>query len=112
MFKRNLLGLGWIRSDEGFSVYYGNKTLYYTDQRGTLQIGYEDHLLFPSSLSGFASSRELSDADRELILDRMLRALEWDGHPARLRTSPSTANGSNPEIGLCPSSPIRPKRID
>jgi hypothetical protein len=88
MFKRNLLGLGRISSDEGFSVYYGNKTLYYTDQRGTLQIGYEDDLLFPSSLSGFASNCELSDSDRELILDRMLRALEWDGHPARLRTSP------------------------
>ncbi len=88
MFKRNFLGLGRIHSDDGFSVHYGNKTLYYTDQRGSLQIGYEDHLLFPSSMSGFASNCELSDSDRKLILERMLRALEWDGHPARLRTSP------------------------
>ena len=33
--------------------------------------------------SGFASNCELSDSDRKLILERMLRALEWDGHPAR-----------------------------
>jgi hypothetical protein len=88
MFKRNLLGLGRIHSDEGFSVFYGNKTLHYTDQRGTLQIGYEDDLLFPNSLRGFASNCKLSDVDRDLILDRMLRALEWDGHPAKLHAPP------------------------
>jgi hypothetical protein len=88
MFKRNWLGLGRIRSDEGFSVYYGHKTLYYADKRGTFQIGYEDDLLIPKSLSGFKSNCELSESDRALILERMLHALEWDGHPARLWTSP------------------------
>jgi hypothetical protein len=49
-FRRNWLGLGRIRSDAGFLVYYGYKSLYYRDERGTFEIGYEDGLLFPTSL--------------------------------------------------------------
>jgi hypothetical protein len=88
MFKRNWLGFGRIRSDEGFSVYSGHKTLYYSDQRGTLQIGYVDGLLFPESLSWVKSNRILSESYRALILDRMLRSLEGDGHSARLWVAP------------------------
>lgn len=88
MFRRNWLRLGRIRSDEGYSVHYGHKTLYYTDQRGTLQVGYEDNLLFPASLRWSESGGILAESDRALILDRMLRAVEWDGHPARLFISP------------------------
>jgi hypothetical protein len=88
MFKRNWLGLGRIRSNEGFSVYYGHKSVYYTDQRGTLQIGYEDDLLFPDSLSWMKPNGTLSEPDRALILDRMQRALEWEGHRARLWAAP------------------------
>jgi hypothetical protein len=88
MFKRNWLGLGRIRSNEGYSVYYGHKSLYYTDQRGTFQVGYEDDLLLPDSLSRVKPGGILSEPDRALILDRMLRALEWDGHHARLWAAP------------------------
>jgi hypothetical protein len=88
MFKRNWLGLGRIRSDEGFSVYYGHKTLYYVDRRGTLQIGYEDDLLLPYSVCWMKPNDILSEFERAVIFDRMLRALEWDGHPARLWISP------------------------
>lgn len=88
MYKRNWLTLGRIQSDEGFSVYYGHKTFYYVDQRGTLQIGYEVDLLFPSSLCWVKGNDILFEPERAVILDRMLQALEWDGHPARLWTSP------------------------
>ena len=88
MFKRNSLCLGRITSDEGFSVYYGHRALYYADERGTFEIGYEDGLLFPKSLSGFKSNCELSDTQRALVLERMLQALDWDGHPARLWSAP------------------------
>ncbi len=87
MFKRDLLGLGRIRSDEGFSVYYGNKTLYYTDHSGTFQIGYEDGLLFPNSLRWLKSNIVLPKSDYSLILERMLQALEWDSRHARLHMS-------------------------
>lgn len=88
MFKRSWLGLGRIRSDEGFSVYYGHKALYYADQRGKFEIGYEDDLLFPTSLNWVRSNGVLSEPERALILGRMLQALEWDGHQARLFASP------------------------
>ncbi len=83
MFKRRWLVFGRISSDEGFTISYGHKTLYYTDERGTFQIGYEDDRLFPASLCLTVPTGQVAKADRELILDRILRALEWDGrHPA------------------------------
>jgi len=39
-----------FKSDEGYCVHYGHKTLYYSDRRGKFQIGFEDDLLFSDSL--------------------------------------------------------------
>lgn len=86
MFKRRFPGFGRIRSDEGFTVHYGHKTLYYSDERGTFQIAYEDGLLFPDSLCLALPIREIPQQDKALIIDRMLRSLEWDGHHARVWT--------------------------
>jgi hypothetical protein len=83
-FRRRWLGFGRIDSYEGFSISYGHKTLNYSDERGTIQIGHEDGLLFPDSLSMTRPIREVTPSDEALILDRMLRALEWDGHHVRL----------------------------
>jgi hypothetical protein len=79
MFKRRWLCFGRIRSDEGFSVYYGHRTVYYSDERGEFQIGYEDGLLFPDLLP---------ESHKALILNRVLQALEWDGHNPRVWTAP------------------------
>jgi hypothetical protein len=79
MFKRNGAGVGKISSDDGFSVAYGHKTVLYTDQRGTFQIGYEDGLIFPDSLRLMDPIRPLSEPERTLIIERILSALEWDG---------------------------------
>jgi hypothetical protein len=77
MFKRNWLGLGGIRSDEGFSVKYGHRTIFYTDERGTFQIGYEDGLIFPNSLRLIEPLRPVAETDKMLIVERILSALEW-----------------------------------
>ena len=87
MFKRNRLGLGRIRSDEGFSVHYGHKSLYYSDERGTFEIGFEDEQLFPDSLRSTGTEIQLQDSDKTLILNRMLQALEWDGHYVKIFAS-------------------------
>lgn len=87
MFKRSLLGFGRIRSNEGFTVRYGHKSVYYTDERGEFQIGFEDELLFPASLCLLKPFREIAEDDRALILDRVLQALKWDGHDARVWAS-------------------------
>jgi hypothetical protein len=88
MLKRNWSGLGPIRSDEGFSVWYGHKTLYYKDERGEFEIGYEDEFLFPQSQIWIGPNGVLSEAERAVILDRMLKALEWDGHHAEIWKRP------------------------
>src|ERR1035438_7626010 len=44
--------------------------------------------LFLDSLSWIKSNGILSEPDRALILDRMLRSLERDGHHARLWVAP------------------------
>lgn len=80
MFKRNWLGFGRIRSDEGFSIWFGHRTVFYADERGTFEIGYEDGLIFPGSLSLTHPIRPVSEPDRALIVKRILSALEWDGH--------------------------------
>ena len=79
MFRRRWFGLGRIRSDEGFTVHYGHRTVYYSDERGEFQIGYEDGVLFPNAIP---------QDDRAVILNRVLRALEWDGHNPRVWTAP------------------------
>lgn len=84
MFKRGWLGFGRIRSDEGFTVQYGHKSVYYSDERGEFQIGYEDGLLFPDSLCQVRSVRKIPEVDKALILNRMLKALKWDGHNPRV----------------------------
>ena len=80
--RRKWLGLGRIYSDTGFLVYYGHRTLYYRDERGTF-VGYEDDLLFPTSLCLTNPMRQVPQSDKALIIERMLEALKWDGHPAR-----------------------------
>jgi hypothetical protein len=82
IFRRKWLGLGRIYSDAGFLIYYGNRTLYYEDERGTFQIGYEDGLLFPTSLCLTNPIRQVPESDKVLIIERMLEALKWDGQPA------------------------------
>ena len=80
--------MGTIQSDEGFAVRYGHKTLYYSDGRGEFQIGYEDGLLFPNSLCLTTPIREIAQADKAIIIDRVLRALKWDGHDVSVLPDP------------------------
>ena len=89
MFKRRWLVFGPILSDEGFTISYGHKTVYYSDERGIFQIGYENEQLFPSSLRPTGTLKELPSADKALIIDRMLRALQWDGHHPTTCRDPS-----------------------
>jgi hypothetical protein len=84
MFKRNWLGIGRIRSDEGFSVWLGNRTVFYTDECGTFQIGYEDGQIFPDSLRLTHPIRPVSEPDRPLIVERIRSALAWEGHNPKI----------------------------
>ena len=48
MFERRWIWFGDLVSDEGFAVKYGNRTVTYTDERGSFEFGLEDGLLFPN----------------------------------------------------------------
>jgi hypothetical protein len=80
MFKRRWPHLGTILSDEESTVRYGDKTLYCADGRGEFHIGYEGSLLFSNFLCLTKPTREVAQADKALIIGRVLRALKWDGH--------------------------------
>lgn len=56
---------------------YGHRTIFYTDERGTFQIGYEDGLIFPNSLRLIEPLRPVAETDKMLIVERILSALEW-----------------------------------
>jgi len=88
MFKRRWFVFGRISSDGGFTVSYGHRTVNYADERGIFQIGYEDDRLFPASLCLTVPAREVGQADTALILNRILRALEWDGHHPAVQSDP------------------------
>lgn len=91
IFRRKWLGLGRIYSDAGFLVYYGHRTLYCKDERGTFEIGYEDDLLFPPSLCLTNPMRQVPESGKALIIERMLEALKWDGHNVEVFTARDTA---------------------
>ena len=42
MFKRRWIWLGKLVSDEGFNLEYGNKSIRYSDERGSFEFGLED----------------------------------------------------------------------
>lgn len=87
MFSRKGKWIGRIRSDEGFSVRYQHKGVRYSDDRGEVDVAFEDNLLFPESAIWLETRKKLSDAERDLVLGRIQEALIWDGHKVRVWTS-------------------------
>jgi hypothetical protein len=79
MFTRNWFGLGPIKASEGFRVSYGHKSVYYRDERGRFELGYEDQFLFPG-VRPMMPGCVLSTSEQALILERVCEALVWDGH--------------------------------
>jgi len=84
MFRRGWFGLGRLRSDEGFSIAYGHKALRYFDEHGEVQAGFEDGYLFPDIFRVGTPLMRITGPDRDKILDRMVRALEWDGQSVQV----------------------------
>ena len=50
MFRRCWIWFGKLISDEGFSLAYGNRSITYSDERGSYQFGFEDGFLSPRPL--------------------------------------------------------------
>ncbi|MFT4113100.1 hypothetical protein [Silvibacterium sp.] len=79
-FKRRLRWLGKLVSEEGFTLHYGNRSVYYADARGVFQFGFEDALLFPKPHQVAGDPVTLEASELEEVMDRVIRGIRFDGH--------------------------------
>lgn len=77
---RRWFGLGKLRSDDGSTIYYGHRTVYYSDKRGTFSFGFEEGFLFPRPHQIAGEAIQLSFEELNQILERLLDAIRSDGH--------------------------------
>jgi hypothetical protein len=80
MFRRRWLWFGKLVSDEGFSLAYGNKSVTYSDDRGSFQFGFEDGLLFPTPTQLTGKPVSLDEPSLSLIIERVVRGIRSEGH--------------------------------
>lgn len=80
MFKRRWKWFGELRSDEGFTLRYGNRSVTYSDDRGSFQLGFEDGFLLPPVRQVAGKPIVLTPAESEQIVDRVLRGIRSEGH--------------------------------
>ena len=83
MWRRRWKLFGRLASDEGFTLAYGNKSVTYTDNRGSFELGFEDgYLLPPHQIKG--EPIELSASDAEIVTGRVLDGLRSDGKSVQI----------------------------
>jgi hypothetical protein len=84
MFRRRWIWFGKLISDERFSIAFGNRSVRYSDARGTFTFGFEDDLLFPNPMQILGESHRLDSAELNQVIDRIKRGLEFEGHAVRV----------------------------
>jgi hypothetical protein len=92
MFKRRWIWLGRLESDGGFSPAYGNRSITYSDERGSYQFGLEDGFLFPAPFQVADKPRTLSPSELEEMIERVIQCIKSEGHAVQVH-------------------PVRPKRF-
>ncbi|MGA7523034.1 MAG: hypothetical protein WBW84_11160 [Acidobacteriaceae bacterium] len=75
---------GRLASDEGFTLAYGNKSVTYSDNRGSFELGFEDGYLLPPPHQIKGEPIELSASDAEIITSRVLDGLRSDRKSAQI----------------------------
>jgi hypothetical protein len=79
MFERRWIWFGDLVSDEGFALKYGNRTVTYTDERGSFEFGLEDGLLFPNPRQVTGKPVILEQPQLDAIIDRITRGVRSEG---------------------------------
>jgi hypothetical protein len=80
MFKRRWIWFGKLISDEGFALAYGNKSITYSDDRGSFQFGFEDGLLFPTPKQLTGKPISLDESSLNTMIERVVRGIRFEGH--------------------------------
>ncbi len=88
MFKRQWFGFGKLVSDEGCEVSYAHRSVYYSDNRGRFEFGYEDGLLFPKPFQVAGEPISLNQSEIDQMVDRVVRGIKIDGHPVQVYRKP------------------------
>lgn len=84
MFRRRWKWFGRLISDEGFTLEYGNKTIKYTDDRGSFEFGFEDGFLFPKPHQVTGEPVSLSRSELDAIFERITRGIKSEGHAVQV----------------------------
>jgi len=80
VFRRRYIWFGKLVSDEGFALAYGNKSITYSDDRGSFQFGFEDGLLFPTPKQLTGKPVSLDASSLSAIIERVVRGIRFEGH--------------------------------
>lgn len=86
MFKRRWIWFGDLVSDEGFALKYGNRTVTYTDERGSFEFGLEDGLLFPNPKQVAGKPVLLEQPQLDAIIDRIARGMRSEGREIEIHS--------------------------
>jgi hypothetical protein len=84
MWKRRWGFIGRLRSDAGYYIYYGNKSVTYGDDRGEFEFAFEDGLLFPQAHQKAGSPVKLTEMERTQIQDRIISGIRSEGNEVTL----------------------------
>lgn len=84
MFRRRWIWFGKLISDEGFYLAYGNRSITYSDERGSYQFGFEDGFLSPRPFQLSGEQRTLNQSEVEEIIERVVRGIKSGGHAVQV----------------------------
>jgi len=80
MFRRRWIWFGKLQSDEGFSLSYGNRSVTYSDERGSFEFGLEDGFLFPTPKQVSGKAVSLGRSELDAMMERVMRGIRSEGH--------------------------------
>jgi hypothetical protein len=84
MFRRQWIWFGKLVSDEGFALGYGNKSITYSDARGSFEFGLEDGFLFPKPKQVAGKPVYLDQSELDAMIDRVVRGIRSEGHAVQV----------------------------
>jgi hypothetical protein len=84
MFKRQWLWFGKLISDEGFELWYAQRSINYRDHRGTFQFALEDGILVPIPYQYAGEPITLNQSEIDQMVDRVVRGIMSQGRAVRV----------------------------
>jgi len=93
VYKRRFKWFGRLKAEDGSSISYGNRTVYYRDIRGAFALGWEDGFLFPPLHQIEGESIQLTESELNVIIERLLEAIRSEGHDVQVFRRSDKASG-------------------